>query len=128
MLILGLAATCLMGGCGASDRTPAVGAPIFFPSPPEKPRLQFLKAFSGADDLGVRGPSGFEKFVLGEAEQRQGIATPYGAAIHEGKIYVCDVAQRRIEILDIEGRSFGYMTEDRRLMNPVNIHIEDDGT
>jgi DNA-binding beta-propeller fold protein YncE len=48
-------------------------------------------------------------------------------AISDDKLYVCDVGKRRVEVLDLRKRSFGYMTEDRRLMNPVNICIEQNG-
>jgi len=30
--------------------------------------------------------------------------------------------------LDLRNHSFGYLTDDRRLMNPVNMYIQDDGT
>ncbi len=127
-LAFGLLTFCLVGGCGSVQTKTDIAHPVFFPSPPEKPRLQFLRSFSGPADLGAPGPSGFERFVLGEAEQQDGIATPYGLAVFDDKIYVCDVGKRRIEVLDLRGRSFGYMTEDRRLMNPVNLCIEPDGT
>ena len=100
---------------------------MFFPSPPEKPRLQFLKSFAGVADLGA-GSSGLEKFVWGETEQPEEIATPYGMALWDGKLYVCDVGKRRVEVLDLVQRSFGYLTDDRRLVNPVNLCIEEDGT
>ena len=127
-LALGLLTLCLLSGCGSTPTRTDTAHPVFFPPPPEKPRLQFLKSFSGLADLGAPGPSGFERFVLGEAEQREEIATPYGLALFNDRIYVCDVGKRRIEILDLQGRSFGYMTEERRLMNPVNLCIEPDGT
>jgi sugar lactone lactonase YvrE len=57
-----------------------------------------------------------------------GITTPYGVAIFEGKLYVCDVGKRMVEVLDLENRTFSYLTKDRRLTNPVNIYIDDDGT
>jgi sugar lactone lactonase YvrE len=122
------AALGLAGGCGTVREQPRAAAPVFFPPAPEEPRLQFLTSLSGPADLGAPGPSGFEKFVLGEAEQKEGIATPYGLAIHNGVLYVCDVGKRRIETLDLKQRSFGYLTEDRRLASPVNIFIEPDGT
>jgi sugar lactone lactonase YvrE len=58
----------------------------------------------------------------------EGIKIPYGVSIYGGKIYVCDVGKRMIEVLDLKNRTFGYLTKDRRLMNPVNIYIDDDGT
>ena len=127
-LSVGLAAFCLFGGCGAPQEESGAVHPVFFPPAPEKPRLQFLKSFGGEADLGIAGPGGLEKFVLGEAEQKEGITTPYGLALFDGKLYVCDVGKRRVEVLDLTKRSFGYMTEDRRLVNPVNICIEEDGT
>jgi DNA-binding beta-propeller fold protein YncE len=92
------------------------------------PRLQFLKSFSGPDDLGGAKVGGFQRFVLGEPETELGISKPYGLALHDGKLYVCDVGRRMVEVLDLEKRTFGYMTKDRRLMNPVNIYITADGT
>ena len=127
-LAVGLAAVCVFGGCGSSPQSPEASGPVFFPPAPEKPRLQFLTSLSGPADLGAAGPSGFEKFVLVEAEQKEGITTPYGMAMADGKLYVCDVGKRRVEVLDLKKKSFGYMTEDRRLANPVNIFVEDNGT
>ncbi|UCD52548.1 MAG: hypothetical protein JSW27_07905 [Phycisphaerales bacterium] len=65
---------------------------------------------------------------MGDAEPQDGITTPYGLGIFEGKLYVCDVGRRRVAVLDLKNRSFGYLTDDRRLMNPVNIHVQNDGT
>ena len=127
-LAAGLVACWLLGGCGMGQKRPEAAGPVFFPPAPEKPRLQFLKSFSGPADLGASGPSGLEKFLLGDTQEKAGIVTPYGLAIFDGKLYVCDVGQKRVEVLDLEKKSFGYLTEDRRLMNPVNIAIEEDGT
>ncbi len=127
-LIAGCAALGLAGGCGTVREQPNAAGPVFFPPAPEKPRLQFLTSLSGPADLGASGPSGFEKFVLGEAQQKEGVSTPYGLAIFDGVLYVCDVGKRRVETLDLRKRSFGYLTEDRRLANPVNIFIEPNGT
>ncbi len=127
-LAAALAACGLLGGCGTGRKRPEATGPIFFPPAPEKPRLQFLKSFSGPTDLGAAGPSGLERFVLGETKEKAGILTPYGLAIFDGKLYVCDVGQKRVEVLDLEKKSFGYLTDDRRLLNPVNITIEEDGT
>jgi DNA-binding beta-propeller fold protein YncE len=101
---------------------------VFFPPPPEMPRLQFLKSFAGPDDLGAAETSSFQRFVLGDAETEPGISKPYGMDIFAGKLYVCDVGRRMVAVFDLKNRTFGYMTKDRRLMNPVNIHIADDGT
>ena len=63
--------------------------------------------------------------MLGEEEEiKDGIAKPYGVALSEGKLYVCDVQKRLVEILDFKKRTFGYLSRERRMSNPVNICIE----
>ena len=118
----------LWAGCRSTNIQEQELKPVFFPPPPETPRLQFLKSFSGTEDFGAVKTSAFEKFIVGEPEKTEGIQMPYGIAIFEGKLYVCDVGRRMVEILDLRNRTFSYLTKDRRLMNPVNIYIDDDGT
>jgi len=119
---------CLLSGCRSSKISVQEQNPVFFPSPPEAPRLQYLTSFSGPEDLGTVKTSSFEKFIVGEPEKVEGIKIPYGVAIHDGKLYVCDVGKRMVEIFDLKNRSFGYLTKDRRLINPVNIYIDEYGT
>jgi sugar lactone lactonase YvrE len=118
---------CLFTGCRFVEVEQPVLEPVFFPSPPEAPRLQFLTSFSGPDDLGVRATGDFERFVLGEPEAMEGIAVPYGMALFEGKLYVCDVGNKMVVVFDLRSRTFGYLTRDRRLIKPVNIFIDDNG-
>ncbi len=92
---------CLFTGCRSANIREQELKPIFFPPAPETPRLQFLKSFSGPEDLGVVTQSTFEKFIAGEPEKTEGIKTPYGVAIFEGKLYVCDVSKRMVEVFDL---------------------------
>jgi len=115
-------------GCRTGVEKERIAEAIFFPQSPDEPRIQFLRTLSGPEDLGVAGPSAFEKFILGEPETKEGVAKPYGMAIHEGKLYVCDVGRRIVEVLDPQNHTFSYLTKDRRLINPVNIYIDQDGT
>ncbi len=118
---------CFFTGCRSANIPEQKIAPVFFPPLPETPRLQFLKSFSGPEDLGPPKTSAFEKFITGEPEPVEGIKTPYGVAIFEGKLYVCDVGKRMVEVFNLRNRTFDYLTKDRRLMNPVNIYIDDNG-
>ncbi|MGB2862268.1 MAG: 6-bladed beta-propeller [Sedimentisphaerales bacterium] len=120
--------TCLFMGCRSVEVEQPVSEPVFFPPPPEVPRLQFLTSFSGPEDLGARATTGgLERFVIGEPEAMEGITSPYGMAIFEGKLYVCDVGRKMVAVFDLRNRTFGYLTKDRRLMKPVNIFIDDNG-
>ncbi len=114
-------------GCQPAPE-PIAYEPVFYPKPPDKARLQFLKSFSGPDDIGVAKPSAFEVFIVGEPEETDKITKPYGVVLHDSKFYVCDTGRRSIDILDLKNKTFEYMPKDERMKFPVNIFIEDDGT
>ncbi len=121
--------------CGASGcfgpkkvEKPAL-APVFFPPPPDPPKLQFLVSYSGAEDFGGAKTNFLETFLWGAPEKKPGrIGQPYGVAIHKGKIYVCDVGQGQIKVLDLNKNKFSTFPAGRGLKNPWNIFIEPDGT
>jgi len=125
-LTMGVWVLLVFSGCQKPASKEAIG-PVFYPEPPDKPRLQFLKSFSGPKDVGVKGPSGFQKFIIGEPEVEEKIGKPYGIAMFEDKLYVCDVGRRLVEVLDLGNNTFGYLTKDRRLVNPMSMYI-DNGT
>ena len=122
---------CGSSGCvwgPKAEEAPAI-APVFFPPPPDQPRLQFLVSYSGAEDFGGTKTNFLETFLLGAPEKKPGrISKPYGVAIHDGKIYVCDVGQGQIKVLDLNKNKFSTFPSGRGLQNPLNIFIEADGT
>ena len=76
--------------------------PLFYPSLPNPPRIQFLKTYSNKGDLG-RVSSGLAKFIAGEESKRSDLINkPYGVAIHKGKIYVADTRGAAYVILDLQ--------------------------
>ena len=100
---------------------------VYFPPAPALPRLQFLTAFNGLKD--IEEQSGFNRFVVGEKLNLE-LDKPYGVAIHDGKIYVCDT-NTTVIVLDLEKKLFSSMAGavgPGRLTQPVNISIEPDGT
>ena len=115
-------------GCQVVPKQEVAGTPVFFPSPPDKPRLQFLQSFSRPEDLGAKKTGAWEDFILGEPEVSEVIGKPYGIAMSGQKIYVCDVGRRLVEVLDLQKRTFDVLTRDTRLRSPVNIFVEADGT
>jgi DNA-binding beta-propeller fold protein YncE len=116
-------------GCQEPVAEEKIFEPVFFPPPPNQPRLQFLTSYSGGENFDVAKPSFLETFVLGEAEISVGtIGQPYGVAIHKGKIYVCDVGQGNIKVIDLVNNTFSVFPSGRSLRRPVNIFIEPDGT
>lgn len=118
-------------GCQQAEVKPQVeeqiSEPVFFPPLPDKPRLQFLTSFSSLEENvdEVAKPGWFEEFIVGKEEEKKSrIVKPYGTAVYDGKLYVCDLA-KGVLVLDLKNRTHSYLTKDSRLNNPVNIWIDD---
>jgi DNA-binding beta-propeller fold protein YncE len=103
---------------------------LFYPDPPDAPRLQFLASFSTSLDVST-GKSKFRDFMFGGSDQ-QGhlIKKTYGLAVHEGAIHAVDTQGNGWAIFDIaNGRTAVVRPEGRgALKKPVNITIDSDGT
>lgn len=113
------------GGC--SEEKGHTKKARFYPGPPDRPRLQFLTSISAESDLGIRKRySGLERLIAGSESRasEELIGKPYGLALYEGKLYVCDVQKKLVEVLDLKEKTFTYLTKEQRMVNPVNLCIE----
>lgn len=120
------AAALLCAAC-ASAPPPPHEAPIFFPGPPALPRVQFLASFNGRSDIETQ--SKFDRFVVGEQPDLR-LEKPYGVAMFDGRIYVCD-SNVTVVVFDLQANRFGALkgaVGPGKLIQPLNISIEPDGT
>lgn len=123
---------CLFCGCEETLKTQGAAIenkPIFYPPAPDRPRLQYLMSIAGTDDIGGgKKVGGFEQFIVGDADpmgEVTDIAKPYGFAIFEGKLYVCDLDRKALNVLDLKDATLKSMTGDGRLANPGTIWIDE---
>src|SRR5262245_56551 len=115
----------LAAGCAAPIRKKET--PVYFPPAPELPRIQYLTHFNGLKD--VEEQSSFNRFVVGEKQDVK-LDKPYGVGIYDGKIYVCDT-NSTVAVFDLRAKTFRPLkgaVGPGRLVQPVNIFIEPDGT
>jgi sugar lactone lactonase YvrE len=116
----------IIAGCAGPQKK--VSFTLFYPPPPELPRLQWLTSFTGAKD--VEGEkSGFDKFITGEKESSQRLDKPYGVGMYDGKIYVCDT-NKTLMVFDLKKKTFGPLEGAQgpgKLVQPLNISIDRDG-
>jgi len=122
-----VAAFVLLATACAPRVRPVQGVPTFFPPAPELPRIQYLTAFTGSKD--VEKQTAFNRFVVGEKQDVR-LDKPYGVAIHDGKIYVCDT-NATVVVFDLKSKVFENLkgaVGPGKLMQPTNISIEADGT
>jgi DNA-binding beta-propeller fold protein YncE len=117
----------VLAGC-ATAPPPVKQVPVFFPEPPNPPRVQFLTSFRGARDI-EPPKSGFWRFITGGKERAIVLDKPYGIAGQKGKIYICDT-NSTVMVINLENRTFAPLEGARgagKLVQPLNISIDKDG-
>lgn len=115
----------LLSSCATKGPAPKY---TFFPPSPDDPRIQFLTAFAADTDLG-RGRT-FSDFVTGEQKTTDPLVKPYGLAVHDGEVFVCDTVAGDIEVFDMKKKRATYFAPqgEGKFALPINISIGDDGT
>jgi len=115
----------LLSGCATAPQTKQTYT--FFPPAPDDPHVQFLTSFAGDLDLGRS--SSFAEYVSG-TKPTEPLVKPYGLALYAGKIFVCDTVQGVVQVFDLKKHRAAYFAPqgEGRMMMPLNITIDDDGT
>ena len=125
ILVLGVI---MVSGCATTPKPNEEIEAVFYPDPPAAPRIQFLRSFTSSDDLGAAA-SAFDDFLTGSAEQKYRLAKPYGVALHDGKIYVCD-SQATLVVFDVKNNKFYRMEGAKglgKVVQPINIALDSEG-
>lgn len=99
----------------------------FWPPAPNEPRIQFLTSFNSSAD--VAPPQSRMNEMLYGRERILPLTKPYGVAMWEGKIYVCDVRSRGITVFDLKehlAKAVG-VGGSMEILRPVDIAVAPDG-
>jgi len=126
LVLVGLVA--ILAGC-AADKPAKPASYAFWPPAPDEPRIQFLTAFQSSTD--VEPPkSALDSLIWGkEAVPVLPINKPYGAKFWNDKVYVCDIGNHCVSVLDLKQRVtrvLGVSGGDR-LQVPADIAIGPEG-
>jgi DNA-binding beta-propeller fold protein YncE len=117
----------LLAGCASSKKTGPVKY-TYFPPAPDEPRIQFLTSFESDAQLGRTRT--FADYIMGENKPSTPLIKPYGLAVHDGKVYVCDTVSHVVQVFDMnEKRATTFEPQGEGKMRlPINITIDQDGT
>ena len=121
-----VSAVLLLTGCA---QTPSFEpGTLFYPAPPESPRIQFLTAITDEVDIGVEKDA-FMEFVTGKTEAVMNIARPWDIDHLPGKLYIVDKTYRRVLIIDLENTKFEFVESAAGgpLLNPGGIFVSKSG-
>ena len=130
-VILAACAYLMLGfltGCGTPQKAPTKFT--FFPPSPDTPRIQFLTSFASEADLGRDQGRSFAEYIVGEQRKADPLVKPYGLAVHDGQVFVCDTVAGSVEVFDlIKGHaSFFTPQGEGKMRLPINITVDQDGT
>lgn len=131
------AAAVVLSGCGGAPAkverksTAPAGTYALWPQFPNEPRIQFLRSFAASSDVTPGASSGFQKLVFGSnARNEEGIQKPYGVASKDGRIYVCDIRNASLTVLDLRKQQTRLIgtSGSNALKHPVDVAIADDNS
>lgn len=125
-LVIAVAALLGFSGCGGGQALRR--EPVFYPAPPDKPRLQFLTAISSEDDLTDKRP-GLDGFILGGKETDRTMGRPYAVHAAKGRIYLTDRVSNDILEIDLTANKINPLRAGGRgaLQAPSGICGDDEG-
>ena len=123
VIFLCIVATAIVTGCAVAPKKEE--AKVFYPEPPSLAHIQYLASYTGSSDI-EHGKSGFDVFLTGERVSAR-LDKPYGAAIYNGKLYVCDT-NATVMVFDFDKKTFRPLqaaaTGMGKVIQPLNISID----
>lgn len=120
-----LAGAILAAGCAAKQ---TARVPVFWPGPPDEPRIQYLTGISDSRDL---GKNGFSLFAVGTGSDTiSKIEKPFGIAVRQDKVYVADTPKAQVWVLDLAAKTLTELSGNvgqGKLSKPVNLELDAEG-
>ncbi len=122
----------LIGGCTSTptdrDSDLEILEYSFWPQFPAEPRVQFLTSYRYSSDIETK-KSALEDLLYGEDSGVLAINKPYGIEVFKGKIYVCDIRNPGVVVLDLVKQQTRIMTTRGLggMAQPTDIAVAPDG-
>ncbi len=102
---------------------------LFFPLPPDEPRIQYLGSISSSADLPSES-GGFKDFLLGKPESRFPLMKPISAVLSGARLFVCDTKLNTVVVYDFARGQTRRLRGDRgvgKIRQPNNLSVDDEG-
>jgi len=118
----------LLGMFAACAPAPVKKVELFWPLPPDPPRIRYVSSFSEPKDLG-RTKSFFRKaveFLFGKEEEPH-IIQPHGVfSDGRGKVYVTDTGLQVVHVFDFANKSYRqvFKLSRDRLRSPIGVAVD----
>jgi len=101
----------------------------FWPQFPAEPRVQFLVSYRYSSDVELKR-SKLDDLIYGKDSSVLPINKPYGIEMWEGKIYICDIRNPGLVVLDLAKNQTRVLSTSGLggMAQPTDVAISSDGT
>lgn len=106
------------------------GDPLVYPAPPDAPRFVFERALRSSADVTFESEdSVLRRALTGSARTGEGLGKPYAVAVHKGRVFVSDSAERFIKVFDVPQARYFKVGEDGdgQITKPLGIDVDESG-
>ncbi|MGE5093790.1 MAG: 6-bladed beta-propeller [Betaproteobacteria bacterium] len=121
----------ILAGCAsAPPPAPVKPAELVFPGPPDDPRFIYERTIYGSADVAAEeANSDLRRLVTGESRRSEVLGKPYAVAVHQGRVFVSDSAERFIKVFDFPRAKYYRIGEDDpgRIIKPLGIDVDRSG-
>lgn len=103
---------------------------LIYPLPPDEPRYVYERTIYGSADVTPRkSDAALRRALTGELDRSEGLGKPYAVAVHRGRIFVSDSAERFVKVFDVpEGRYFKIGDDELgALAKPLGLDVDSGG-
>ena len=127
-----LATLTILAGCAEIRPQGPAGkaSELVYPGPPDEPRFVFERSIaSSADVIADSDDDQFRRLLTGESRSGVGLAKPYAASVHHGRLFVSDTAERSVKAFDLHEQKFFVVGQDDpgQLIKPIGLDTDANG-
>lgn len=132
MALLASGALMIAACAPVQERQQAATGPsqLVYPAPPDPPRFVYERTIYGsADVVPQRTDTALKRALTGDMERSEGLAKPYAVAVHRGRIFVSDSAERFVKVFDVVEGTYTKIGDDDQgpLVKPLGIDVDNAG-
>lgn len=131
-LLLPAGALCLataLTGCAPATQLQQrkADSKLIYPAPPDEPRFVYERSIYSSADVTIDSEDSVLRRVLtGSVRSGEGLAKPYAVAVHHGRVFVSDSADRFIKVFDVAEARYFKIGEDGngQLAKPLGLDVD----
>jgi DNA-binding beta-propeller fold protein YncE len=116
-------------GCTTPETKKEEPKDLVWPSPPEQPRIRYLKSYRGQSDF--RPQDDFKARLLGAEQGGLFLEKPYGVALNadSSRMYVTDSKLKKVVVFDFAAGQVSIMRTDAvgSMKSPVEVRVDKRG-